>query len=93
MFLFHTMELIHCIRQPRPIHAMNKDVPMFRATAWTVKHRTLTIRTRQLTFKVPVHGNSTYHKANERKRGIQLIRGWLHCSFWNLRMKLEQWAG
>ena len=81
MFLFHRIELMHSIRQARPVHAMYKQVPTFQAMVWILKFSSPTIHTLQLTFKMPVHRNNTHNGANKRKCGIHLVGRWLHCSF------------
>jgi hypothetical protein len=74
MFLFHTIELIHCERHPRPVQNMYKQVPVFRATLSFSERILQSMNSCTFTFKVPVEGNDTEHKANEREGTVQLVR-------------------
>jgi hypothetical protein len=73
MFLFHTIELMHCKRHPRPTQIMYKQVPVFQAMPYKLKTGAPITRTLLRTFKVPVEGNSTQHETNEREGSVNSI--------------------
>ena len=77
MFLFHTIELIHCTRHPRPVQIMYKQVPVFRTTGQlSFSERTPSGFT--ITFKVPVEGDDAQHKTYESEGTVKLVWREMH---------------
>jgi hypothetical protein len=77
MLSFHTTELINVNRHPRPVQNIYKQVPVFQAMPYILR-MCLTTEISPRTFKVPIKGNGTHHKADEREGRKQLIRR-AHC--------------
>ena len=95
VFPFHKIELMHCIRHPRPAQIMYKQVPVFQAgpcifRIYSNHVNKSTNHTR--TSKVPVKGNGTQHKTNEREGTVKLVRKERHCSSQMQRNRQDIWS-
>jgi hypothetical protein len=89
MLLFHTMELMHCNKHPRPAQVMNKQAPVFQAVPSNLRKMFQQRECFHYTFKVPVEGNSTKHKTNEGKGSIKFVRRGRHRGSCNRKKNLE----
>jgi hypothetical protein len=82
---------------------MNKQVPVFRAIQYEygVISQKVMLQSGGMnsctafTFKVPVEGNGTQHKANKREGTVKLVRGDIHRGFPNeckVKNRGQEWA-
>jgi hypothetical protein len=88
MFLFHTIELMHCKRHARPTQIMYKQVPVFQATPYKLENGYSNYEILPRTFKVPVEGNGTQYETNEREGNVNPIGRGRHRGF-RMRRNLQ----